>query len=70
MAMKSFLTCPHRNVQQFTEICLDCGFNVYSSLAEVREILLEEARAKASVKQDADLRSEIGRLEQILGRDP
>jgi hypothetical protein len=40
--MKSFLDCPHKNVQQFTECCLDCGYNVYTTkeeyLAELRKL--------------------------------
>lgn len=25
-----FPICPHRNVQQFTECCLDCGYNLWT----------------------------------------
>jgi len=32
--MKSFLDCPHNNVQQFTEYCLDCGYNIYTTKEE------------------------------------
>lgn len=28
---KSFLDCPHNNVQAFSEFCLDCGYNVYTA---------------------------------------
>jgi hypothetical protein len=32
--MKSFLDCPHKNIQQFTECCLDCGYNIWTTEAE------------------------------------
>lgn len=32
--MKSYLDCPHNNVQQFTECCLDCGYNIYTTKEE------------------------------------
>jgi hypothetical protein len=25
-------TCPHNNVQQYTEYCFDCGMNIYGSI--------------------------------------
>lgn len=28
---KSFLDCPHHNVQSFTEYCLDCGHNIWTT---------------------------------------
>ena len=31
---KSYLTCPHINVQQFTEYCLDCGYNIWTTKKE------------------------------------
>ena len=38
--------CPHHNVQQFTECCLDCGRNIYESDAEYLQYLLQLKRAK------------------------
>jgi hypothetical protein len=39
----SFLDCPHKNVQQFSECCMDCGYNIYMSNKEYEKILEEEA---------------------------
>lgn len=39
---KSFLTCPHNNVQQFTECCLDCGYNIYTTKEEYYHELLKK----------------------------
>jgi hypothetical protein len=30
----SFLDCKHINMQSFTECCLDCGYNVYTTKAQ------------------------------------
>lgn len=35
--MKNFLECKHTNVQQFTDYCLDCGWNVWTTEAEYRQ---------------------------------
>ncbi len=48
--------CPHKNVQQFTECCLDCGRNIYESDAEYLAYLRSQ---KAG--------SEIEKLEKELG---
>ena len=40
----SFLDCPHKNVQQFTECCLDCGYNINTSEAEYMRDLAKELR--------------------------
>lgn len=40
----SFLDCPHKNVQQFTECCLDCGYNIYTTEAEYMRELAKELR--------------------------
>lgn len=34
MALNNYLTCPHRNVQSFTEYCLDCGWNIWTTEKE------------------------------------
>jgi hypothetical protein len=38
--------CTHSsgNIQQFTEICLDCGHNIYESDAEYEKSLHEDIR--------------------------
>ncbi len=69
MALKSFLTCPHASIQPFTEVCLDCGFNIHSSLEEVRDHLFEAAGRRAKVQSDQALRNDIERLERLLGRE-
>lgn len=33
--IKKFLSCPHHNVQSFTEYCLDCGENIYTTAEEI-----------------------------------
>lgn len=33
---KTFLTCKHRNVQSFTEYCLDCGENLYDNYERMK----------------------------------
>jgi len=58
MAYKSFLDCPHKNVQQFTEYCLDCGCNVYMT----NEEYYAELRRRAKVNEAA-----IRKLERKLG---
>lgn len=55
--------CPHNNVQQWTEVCLDCGRNIY----ETDEEYLQYLKARVRQKQRKDLSSEIERLEETLG---
>ena len=31
---KSYLDCPHNNIQQYTEVCVDCGYNTYTTEEE------------------------------------
>jgi hypothetical protein len=55
--------CPHHNVQQFTEICLDCGRNIYESDEEYLDDLIKRKEQK-----DRKRRSDaIERLEKDLG---
>ena len=52
MARRPYDSCPYRNIQQFTEVCLDCGHNVYEEWNEVereRERILNSPK-----KQDDD----------------
>lgn len=42
------MACTHRNVQQYTECCLDCGANIYETEAERRVRLLKEIDALSS----------------------
>lgn len=62
MTRKSFLTCEHKNVQDFTECCMDCGFNIYTTEEEYLKQLREEARGKRKVvsKEIRDLEDELG----------
>lgn len=54
--LKKFLACPHRNVQSFTEYCLDCGENRYTSVEEImrqegiKEVKNEKAKQEAAMK--------------------
>ena len=52
--------CPHNNVQQYTECCLDCGRNIYETDTEY---LADLRRQKKSGGYD----SEIEKLEVELG---
>lgn len=57
----SFLDCPHNNVQQFSECCLDCGYNIYMSDDEYKKELQRELRERG----DGD--PTIRALEKKLG---
>lgn len=63
MARKSFLDCPHENVQQFTEVCLDCGYNVYTTTAEY----LEDLRSQLARTGKDKVTQEIRAAEKELG---
>ena len=56
---RSFLDCPHNNVQDFTECCLDCGYNIYTTDKEY----LKDLKRKAKV---SDHEVEIRKLEKLL----
>lgn len=58
----SFLDCPHANVQQFTECCLDCGYNVYTT-----ELQYLDNLKKQLDPENSPLRKEIRELEARLG---
>lgn len=55
--------CPHNNVQEFTECCLDCGRNVY----ETDEEYLRYLKGRRSAKMQRNRSDEIVRLERELG---
>lgn len=40
---KSFLDCPHNDVQQYTECCYDCNYNIYMSNEEYLDKLQKKA---------------------------
>ena len=63
MPKKSFLDCPHNNVQQFTECCLDCGYNIYTTKKEY----LADLKRNASLKGVDNTTIEIRELEKRLG---
>lgn len=58
--------CPHRNVQEMTNLCLDCGRNIYET---DQEYLADLRRQKQQRDQGGDpaTRAEIERLERSLG---
>jgi hypothetical protein len=60
--LRSFLTCHHRNVGVYTEFCMDCGYNIYTTEQEY----LEDLRRRAA-GGDAAKRIEIEALEDKLG---
>lgn len=64
MRRRSYLTCPHKNVQQFTECCLDCGWNVYTSDDEYRARLKEELEDKL---KRGGVPKDIADMEDALG---
>lgn len=43
--------CPHKNVQQFTEMCLDCGRNIYAPDDEEQEYLDAKEKVKRYEKK-------------------
>ncbi len=67
MAKVSFLDCPHNNVQQFTECCLDCGYNIYTTEEEYLKDLKEKAREKRRKDKSGAVANEIRELEKELG---
>lgn len=52
----SFLDCPHNNVQEFSDWCLDCGYNIYTTEEQYLADLKEKNR-----------KNEIRKLEKQLG---
>jgi len=66
--------CTHssRNIQQFTEICLDCGRNIYETEAEYAASLKREIadlKNKVQAKRTAALEDEKAKLLKELGED-
>ena len=60
--------CKHNggNIQQFTEVCLDCGHNIYESDAEYEASLrkdISNLEAKAREKRISDLEERKRELE-------
>lgn len=67
------MACPHNNVQQYTEICLDCGVGIYESEAErVARLRREVSSLRQEVlKSEGDqLEAERDRLRKILQPEP
>lgn len=60
----SFLDCPHERVQDFTEVCLDCGYNIYTTKAEYLEELQEELARKGKDKTTKAIRAAEKELEE------
>jgi hypothetical protein len=51
MSKRDFLNCPHRNVQQFTECCLDCGENIWTTEEDYLRRERERARRR-QIRED------------------
>ena len=60
---KSFLDCPHNNVQDFTECCMDCGYNVWTTKKEY----LADLKRQAERDGVDDATRAIRKLEKRLG---
>lgn len=58
--------CDHSrgNIQQFTEVCLDCGHNIYESDGEYIRDLENDIRAMKSKLSDLSNKKKIEVLEQ------
>lgn len=60
MAKISFIDCPHDNVQDHTEFCLDCGYNIWTTeLDYLKDLQRKTGRGKHT--------EEIRNLEKLLG---
>ncbi len=55
--------CPHKNVQEFTETCLDCGRNIYETDEEYYKYL----KKRKAEKDRNSLSDKIEKLESELG---
>lgn len=55
--LKKFLACPHYNVQSFTEYCLDCGENRYTSAEEIMRQEGIKTIKDEKVKQEAAMKA-------------
>lgn len=40
--LEKFLNCPHKTIQQFSECCLDCGENIWTTPEEILKQEQEE----------------------------
>lgn len=70
--------CNHSrgNIQQFTEVCLDCGHNIYESDAEYEASLERDLRrlqgelAQHRIQRKEDLKEQLERqLRELKGDD-
>jgi hypothetical protein len=57
--MISFLDCPHKRVQDFSECCLDCGYNIYMTKQEYLKVLQKEYEESLTDKQIRFLEKEL-----------
>ena len=60
----SFLDCPHNNVQDFTECCLDCGYNIWTTKDEYKKDLRKRLEIQTGGHTYKD--SETKALEKAL----
>jgi hypothetical protein len=56
---KSYLDCPHNRVQQFTEFCLDCGYNIYTTDEEYLADLKKKVATKNLTKKIRTLEAKL-----------
>lgn len=62
--------CTHARVQEFTEICLDCGRNIYESDEDYEASLkqdIQNLRARLRTDRISKLEQEKADLEKELG---
>lgn len=67
------MACPHNNVQQYTEVCLDCGANIYETPSERVERLnrdIAALRNEQLVSEGDRLEEERDALRRALRKDP
>lgn len=64
--------CHHTNVQQFTEVCLNCGRNIYESDEEYAASLrrdIEQKRRELREFEVERLKEERDRLDELLRQE-
>jgi DNA-directed RNA polymerase subunit M/transcription elongation factor TFIIS len=64
--------CTHSrgNIQQFTEICLDCGRNVYETDEQYLQILREQVEQKRRQNRQDAVSRQIEALEREFAGTP
>jgi hypothetical protein len=57
--------CRHATVQQFTEMCLDCGRNIYETDAEYEHYLASEIQRLEGTKREKRIRRMEDRISEL-----